>query len=105
MKTILIAAQKGGSGKTTLARNLSVDAVQDGRNVLCLDLDPQGSLRGWWESREAEAPFMLDRDPLPDILRASLAAAQKRFDLCIIETPLPLPRNGLQRRLGPLTLC
>ena len=104
MKTILIAAQKGGSGKTTLARNLSVAAVQDGRNVLCLDLDPQGSLRGWWESREAEAPFMLDRDPLPDILRASLAAAQKRFDLCIIDT-LPLPRNGLQRRLGPLTLC
>ena len=66
MKTILIAAQKGGSGKTTLARNLSVAATEDGRNVLCLDLDPQGSLRGWWESREADTPFMLDRDPLPD---------------------------------------
>ena len=87
MKTILIAAQKGGSGKTTLGRNLSVAATQDGRNVLCLDLDPQGSLRGWWESREAEAPFMLDRDPLPGELRASLNAAQKRFDLCIIDTP------------------
>ena len=62
-------------------------ATQDGRNVLCLDLDPQGSLRGWWESREAEAPFMLDRDPLPGELRASLNAAQKRFDLCIIDTP------------------
>ena len=87
MKTILIAAQKGGSGKTTLARNLSVAATEDGRNVLCLDLDPQGSLRGWWESREAEAPFMLDRDPLPDALRVSLNAAQNRFDLCIIDTP------------------
>ena len=53
MKTILIAAQKGGSGKTTLGRNLSVAATQDGRNVLCLDLDPQGSLRGWWEGRLA----------------------------------------------------
>ena len=62
-------------------------AAEDGRNVLCLDLDPQGSLRGWWESREAEAPFMLDRDPLPGELRASLNAAHKRFDLCIIDTP------------------
>ncbi len=56
MRTILIAAQKGGAGKTTLARNLSVAAALDGQKVLCLDLDPQGSLRGWWESREAENP-------------------------------------------------
>ena len=103
MKTILIAAQKGGSGKTTLARNLSVVAVQDGRNVLCLDLDPQGSLRGWWESREAEAPFMLDRDPLPDVLRASLAAAQKRFDLCIIDTP-PAASEWLTEAFGAADL-
>ena len=87
MKTILIAAQKGGTGKTTLARNLSVAATQDGYHVLCLDLDPQGSLRGWWESRDAETPSMLDRDPRPDMLRATLDAAQKRFDLCIIDTP------------------
>ena len=30
---------------------------------------------------------MLDRDPLPGLLKASLNAAQKRFDLCIIDTP------------------
>ena len=87
MKKILIAAQKGGSGKTTLARNLSVAAAEDGCTVLCLDLDPQGSLRGWWESREADSPSMLDRDPLPDVLRTTLAAARERFDLCIIDTP------------------
>lgn len=87
MKTVLVTAQKGGSGKTTLVRNLAVAATQDGWNVLCLDLDPQGSLRAWWKSREAEAPFMFDRDPLPDLLQASLNAAQKQFDLCIIDTP------------------
>ena len=87
MKTILVTAQKGGSGKTTLVRNLAVAATQDGCNVLCLDLDPQGSLREWWKSREAEAPFMFDRDPLPGLLQASLNAAQKQFDLCIIDTP------------------
>ena len=58
MKTIVIAAQKGGAGKTTLARNLAVAAAQDGRDVLCLDLDPQGSLRAWWEGRDADGPSM-----------------------------------------------
>lgn len=87
MKTILVAAQKGGSGKTTVARNLSVAAAQDGKQVLCLDLDPQGSLRGWWESREAEMPAMLDRDPPPDRLRETLDAAKEQFELCIIDTP------------------
>ncbi|WP_316016071.1 ParA family protein [Roseobacter sp. HKCCA0434] len=87
MQTILIATQKGGTGKSTLARNLSVAATQDGRNVLCLDLDPQGSLRGWWESREADTPAMLDRDPPPHDLRATLNGAKGQFDLCIIDTP------------------
>ena len=87
MKTVLIAAQKGGAGKTTLARNLSVAASADVSNVLCLDLDPQGSLRRWWDSREADAPSMLERDPFPDALEATLEAAQSRFGLCIIDTP------------------
>ena len=87
MKTILIAAQKGGAGKTTLARNLSVAAALDGRKVLCLDLDPQGSLRAWWESREADTPAMLERDPAPHALKATLDAARAQFDLCIIDTP------------------
>lgn len=91
MKTILIAAQKGGAGKTTLTRNLSVAATLDGRKTLCLDLDPQGSLRGWWESREADAPAMLDRDPAPHALHATLDAAKSQFDLCIIDTPPAAP--------------
>ncbi len=46
MQTVAIASQKGGSGKTTLARNISVAVVEDHRRTLCIDLDPQGSLRG-----------------------------------------------------------
>ena len=99
MKTIVIASQKGGSGKSTLARNLSVAASYDGRTVLCIDLDPQGSLRAWWESREADTPAMLDRDPAPDVLRATLNAAKSRFDLCIIDTP-PAASEWLSEALG-----
>ncbi|MGR3639092.1 AAA family ATPase [Alterinioella nitratireducens] len=91
MKTLLIAAQKGGAGKTTLARNLAVAAAGEPQRVLCLDLDPQGSLRGWWESRETDAPAMLERDPAPHSLRATLDAARNQFDLCIIDTPPAAP--------------
>ena len=103
MKTIVIAAQKGGAGKTTLARNLAVAASQDGRAVLCLDLDPQGSLRAWWEGRDADGPSMLDRDPAPDVLRATLNAAQAQFDLCIIDTP-PAAPEWLAEALGAADL-
>jgi chromosome partitioning protein len=91
MKTIVVAAQKGGAGKTTLARNIAVAASKDGGRVLCLDLDPQGSLRAWWESREADMPAMLERDPAPAALRTTLTAAQAQFDLCVIDTPPAAP--------------
>ena len=91
MKTLVIAAQKGGAGKTTLARNLAVAAAQDGQRVLVLDLDPQQSLRAWWQGRESDAPMMLADDPAPHSLRDTLNAAQGQFDLVVIDTPPAAP--------------
>jgi chromosome partitioning protein len=48
---IVVAQQKGGSGKTTLAAHIAVAWARHGP-VALLDLDPQGSLAAWFAARE-----------------------------------------------------
>lgn len=50
---LTIAQQKGGAGKTTLAAHLAVAFRQLGRSVAIVDIDPQGSLSHWYETRRA----------------------------------------------------
>jgi chromosome partitioning protein len=57
MQVVAIASQKGGSGKTTLAGHLAVQAERVGAGpVALIDTDPQGSLAEWWNVRSAETP-------------------------------------------------
>jgi chromosome partitioning protein len=51
---ILIGGEKGGTGKTTLATNLSAMRALAGRDVLLIDTDPQGSANYWVQNRDEE---------------------------------------------------
>ena len=57
MKTIVLASQKGGAGKTTLTAHLAVAAEIAGEGpCVLMDTDPQGSLVAWWNGRTDENP-------------------------------------------------
>jgi chromosome partitioning protein len=53
MRTLAIANQKGGSGKTTTSVNLAAALGEKGRRVLLLDLDPQHSATAWYGIKNA----------------------------------------------------
>lgn len=53
MKSIVFAGQKGGIGKSTIACNIAVKSVKDGKETLIIDGDPQGSSIGFRAIRES----------------------------------------------------
>jgi chromosome partitioning protein len=59
-KTVAIANQKGGVGKTTTAVNLCASLSYRGRRVLLVDCDPQGNATTAFGLKKAEANSIYD---------------------------------------------
>ncbi|HCP80515.1 MAG TPA: phosphopantetheine--protein transferase [Octadecabacter sp.] len=85
MKVVSLIAQKGGVGKTTLSTCLAVQAVQDGKRVLVVDLDPQATASFWSDIRKKpDDPAVMSIQPvrLPAVLKAAEDAGT---DIVIID--------------------
>jgi chromosome partitioning protein len=86
MFTISIIGQKGGSGKTTVALGVAVEAAKAGQNVVVIDLDPQTNAMSWKDRRAAENPIVLSIQA--SRLRQTVETARENgADLIIIDTP------------------
>lgn len=93
-KRIVIASQKGGVGKTTVALHLALALAERGRRTLLADLDPQGGVGLSLARADAELPGIADR------LMNAISAEE-----AVVPTHLPtlslLPRG----RLDPIDVC
>ncbi len=87
MRVVAVASQKGGSGKTTLAGHIAVQAERSGvGSVALIDTDPQGSLADWWNEREQPTPVFVHTSTQ----RLEQDIEQLRdlgIDLLIVDTP------------------
>ena len=85
LQTIVLAATKGGVGKTTLASALAVRATADGSRVALLDTDPQRSLARWHELRGMPPnPKIMDVDATTE---AHGHVRAQRSDYLVVDTP------------------
>lgn len=88
-KWLVISSAKGGSGKTTTARNLAVFAAHAGLSVATLDCDMQASLTIWFDRRPDGAPAISHfRVPMMEISEAiAVIGTRGDLDLVVVDTP------------------
>lgn len=86
MKIISVLNEKGGTGKSTVATNLATILHREGRRVVLLDCDPQGTARDWRDASPtgADLPPVLAVDR-PQMLASSLNGINA--EIAIIDSP------------------
>lgn len=88
MKVIAVVAQKGGSGKTTLAINLAVQAHLSGKTAAIVDLDAQATATHWADRRasHSDSPVVVPAQPVR-LAKVLESARASNADLVFIDTP------------------
>ncbi len=87
MQTIVVNSQKGGSGKSTLCRVLSVEASRAGLLVYLIDFDRDGhTLTNWHPTRAVEDPRRVELS-IGGLGEGLKLLKQQGADLVLIDTP------------------
>lgn len=105
MKTIIVANQKGGSGKSTLVTHLAVAAELAGDGpVVITDTDPQGTTADWFNAREAETPGYVPAT-MSTLVEKSTALSEAGAKWLFVDTaPAINERNADLLRLADLVI-
>lgn len=92
---IVLASQKGGAGKTTLAAHLAIAAEAAGVGpAVLIDTDPQGSLSAWWNVRQANSPALAPAT-IAELPEKLTTLSQAGYVLAVVDTP-PAITNAIR---------
>lgn len=96
---ILIGGEKGGTGKTTLTTNLAARFALEGKDILVVDTDKQGSASAWAASREENQymPRIPSIQKFGKYLPEQLRDLAKRYDCVIVDAG---GRDSIELRAG-----
>jgi len=82
---VVVAGQKGGSGKTTIAVNLVYEAMQKGKTLL-VDSDPQGTSAKWIGWRKEQGLPVPKLYQLTGDLYDPLLDQNENYEYIIVDT-------------------
>lgn len=87
---VVVANQKGGSGKTTVSMQLAGTIAQRGLRVLVADTDPQATATRWAASAPDDAPFpaaVIGLSAAEGKVHRELRRHVDNYDLIVVDCP------------------
>jgi chromosome partitioning protein len=86
MKVLTLLSRKGGTGKSTLARAVAVEALLHEQKSAIIDADEQGTITLWGKRRPHRAPSILSVGKAT-IDKHVATLRREEADLVVIDTP------------------